>query len=101
MGERDVARVDVGALRAAAIEYESAAQLVDAAVRTHLSALAFDGGAAGRAHTAGGDAVRLAVDDVVSALRQWSRAASETAALLRDSVDRYADADLAAARRVG
>ncbi|MCV7168984.1 ESX-1 secretion-associated protein [Mycobacterium manitobense] len=101
MGERDATRVDAAALHAAAHQYESAARLVDTAVRTHLNALTFDGAAAGRAHTVRGEALRAAVDDVVAPLRQWSRAAAEIAVLLRLSADRYTDVDAAAARRVG
>src|SRR5262245_58533037 len=95
------ARVDVAALHAIAREYESAAGIVDGAVRTHLAGLAFDGASAGRVHVARGDALRAAVDHVVDRLRQWSRAAEEIAAALHASADRYAEADLSAAQRVG
>ena len=101
MGRTEAARVDVAALLDVARQYEAAAELVDAAVRTHLTALEFDGAVAGRAYTARGDAVRLGVGEVVEQLRQWSRAATEIAATLRTSADRYLDADLRAARRVG
>ena len=101
MGQPRVARVDVTALHACAREYETAAGIVDAAVRTHLTGLTFDGAAAGRAHVARGDALRVAVDHVVDQLRQWSRAAAEIAAALHASADRYAEADAGAARRVG
>lgn len=101
MGERDAARVDAGALLEAAHRYERAAQLVDTAVRTHLSGLAFDGSVAGRVHSPGGDALRSAVDDLAARLRHWSTSATEIGALLRSSADRYRDADAAAARRVG
>jgi hypothetical protein len=101
MGQPDVARVDVAALHAVARQYEAAADIVDAAVRTHLTGLLFDGVTAGRAHVARGDALRTAVDHVVDQLRQWSRAAAEIAAALRASADRYAEADARAASRVG
>jgi hypothetical protein len=101
VGEHDAARVDVAALRGAARQYESAGSLVDAAVRTHLTELAFDGTVAGRAHAAGGDSLRQAVEDIATDLRRWSQAAMESAALLRRSADRYAEADTSAARRVG
>jgi hypothetical protein len=101
MGQPDVARVDVTALHAIAREYEAAADIVEGAVRTHLSGLVFDGAAAGRMHVARGDGLRTAVDHVVDQLRQWSRAAAEVAAALRASADRYAEADASAARRVG
>jgi uncharacterized protein YukE len=101
MGERDAARVDVAALLGIARQYEAAADTVDAAVRTHLTRMAFDGAVAGRVHVARGDALRAAVDHVADQLRQWSRSTSEIAAALRASADRYADADAHAADRVG
>jgi hypothetical protein len=101
MGEPDVARVDVAAVRRVAREYAAAAEIVDSAVRTHLSMLAFDGAVAGRMHAARGDTLRTAVEVVVDQLRQWSRAAAEIAAELRASADRYADADARGARRIG
>jgi hypothetical protein len=101
MGQPELARVDVAALHAVARQYEAVADIVDGAVRTHLTGLMFDGAVAGRAHAAGGDGLRTAVDRVVDQLRQWSRAAAEIAAVLRASADRYADADVSAARRVG
>ncbi len=101
MGEPDVARVDVAALHAIARQYEAAADIIDGAVRTHLTGLMFDGATAGRVHVARGDALRTAVDHVVDQLGQWSRAAAEVAAALRASANRYAEADASAARRVG
>jgi hypothetical protein len=101
MGQADVARVDVAALIGVARQYETVADIVDGAVRSHLTGLAFDGAAAGRMHVARGDALRSAVDHVVDSLRQWSRASAEIAAVLRTSADRYAEADAHAARRVG
>lgn len=101
MGELNVARVDVGALLGVARQYDAAADILDSAVRTHLAALAFDGAVAGRAHVAGGDAVRNAVDRIADRLWDWSRACAEIAAALRVSADRYVEADAAAARRVG
>jgi Excreted virulence factor EspC, type VII ESX diderm len=101
MGQPEVARVDVAALHAVARHYEAAADIVDGAVRKHLSGLGFDGAAAGRMHAARGDALRIAVDHIADQLRQWSRAAAEIAAALRVSADRYAEADARAARRVG
>ena len=101
MGQPGAARVDVGALRAIAREYETAAQVVDGAVRTHLSDFAFGAASAGRAYVVHGEALRAALDDVVASLRQWSRAAGEVAAALRASADRYQDADVRAAERVG
>ena len=62
MGEPDVARVDVAALFGVARQYEAVADIVDGAVRSHLTGLAFDGATAGRMHVARGDALRDAVD---------------------------------------
>ena len=101
MGQPGAARVDVGALRAIAREYETAAQVVDGAVRTHLSDFAFGAACAGRAYVVHGDSLRAALDDVVMSLRQCSRAAGAVAAALRASADRYQDADARAAERVG
>lgn len=85
----------------AARQYDAAAQLVDDAVRSHLTGLRFDGAAAGRVHAARGDALRLAVDDLVHRLRQWSRAAAEIAAELRSCADRYVEVDAVGAQRIG
>ena len=101
MGQPEVARVDLAALHAVARQYEATADIVDGAVRTHLTGLVFDGAASGRAHAARGDAVRAAVDHVVYQLRGWSRAAAEIAAALRASAERYAEADVRAGRRMG
>lgn len=101
MGETDATRVDVAALLSVARQYQAVAESLDAAVRTHLTGMLFDGAVAGRAYTGQGDAVRTGVDEVVNQLRQWSRAAAEIAATMRASADRYADADARAARRVG
>ena len=100
MGQADAARVDVAALLGVARQYETSADFVDSAVRTHLR-LEFDGAGAGRMHIARGDALRVAVDRVVDQLRQWSRANREIALMLRMSADRYAEADARAAQRVG
>ena len=101
MGEPDIARVDVAAVHDVARQYDTAADIVDAAVRTHLTGLQFDGAVAGRVHAAKGDAVRLAVDDLVHRLQQWTRAAAEIAAELRSCADRYVDVDVRGARRIG
>ena len=101
MGEPDVARVDVAAVLGAARQYDAAADIVDTAIRTHLTGLRFDGAAAGRMHAAHGDALRLAIDDVVDRLHEWARAATEIAVELRACVDRYVDVDGRGARRIG
>lgn len=100
MGPSDPARIDVAALAGIAARYDDAADLIDAAVRTHLSALSFDGASAGRAYGAHGDALRAALDEVGSALSDWSRAASAIAAGLRACAERYVEADARAADRV-
>ena len=88
-------------MRDVARQYDAAADMVDAAVRTHLGGLRFDGAVAGRVHAAKGDALRLAVDDLAHRLQQWVRASAEVAAELRSSADRYADIDARGAARIG
>ncbi len=87
-------RVDTAALRAAAQRFDTAADLLDDARRAQLSRFRFDGALAGRAHVAGGDAVRAELDRLAAELERWSRAAAEVAAALRVAADRYVDADL-------
>ncbi len=101
MGEPDTARVDVAAVLDAARQYDTASDIVDAAVRTHLTGLRFDGAVAGRVHAAQGDALRLAIDDLVQRLHQWARAATEIATELRSCADRYVDVDARGGRRIG
>ena len=101
MGNPDVAHVDVAALRSVADEYQTVAEILDGAVRTHLSGLTFDGATAGRAYVARGDAVRDSVEHVAHQVRLWSRACNEIAAVLRASANRYADADARAGSRIG
>ena len=93
--------MDVTATLDAARQYDTASDIVDAAIRNHLTRLRFDGAVAGRVHTAAGDALRLAVDDMVHRLQQWARSAAEIAAELRSSADRYAEADARGARGIG
>lgn len=101
MGERDAARVDVAAISGIAGEYQAVADAVDAILRTRLAVLQFGGAAAGRAHVARGEAVRVAVDRVADQLGKWSRASAEIAATLRTTAHRYDEADLRAGRMVG
>ena len=82
-------------------QYDTASDIVDAAIRTHLTGLRFDGAVAGRMHAAQGDALRLALDELVHRLQQWARAAAEIAAELRSCADRYVDVDDRGARRIG
>lgn len=100
MGVIQPARVDGAALVSIAAHYDAAAELVESAVRGQLSAISFDGAAAGRAYAAHGNALRAAVDDIAVALRGWARTASGIAAELRASAARYAQADIDAAARV-
>ncbi|MGH3594596.1 MAG: hypothetical protein ACRDUT_01260, partial [Mycobacterium sp.] len=46
-------------------------------------------------------ALRVALDRLTGELAQWARATVEIAATLRAGADRYAEADLRAAARVG
>jgi Excreted virulence factor EspC, type VII ESX diderm len=101
VGEIDAARVDVPAVLGVARQYQAVADIVESAARTHLTGLAFDGAAAGRAYVDRGDALRASVDHIANQLRGWGRASVEIAATLRASADRYADADSHAARRLG
>ena len=82
-------------------QYDTASDIVDAAIRTHLTGLRFDGAVAGRMHAAHGDALRVAVNELVYRLHQWARAATEIAAELRSCADRYVDVDDRGARRMG
>ncbi len=93
--------VDVAAVRGIAEQFDTSAQLIDGAVRTHLAGLAFGGATAGRAHVAHGDALRTELGRLTGALSQWSRAAGEIAMTLRATSGRYADAELRSAARLG
>jgi hypothetical protein len=101
VGEPDIARVDVAAVLEAARQYDNAADIVDTAIRTHLTGLRFDGAVAGRMHALQGDALRVAVDDLADRLRQWTRAATEIAVELRSCAERYVDVDIRGAGRIG
>lgn len=92
--------IDVAATHRVADQFGLAAELVDRALSDHLTRLAFGGASAGRAHTARGDALRVELERLTAELSQWSRASAETAAALRASADRYADAELYAAARI-
>ncbi|MGB9224708.1 hypothetical protein [Mycobacterium sp.] len=93
-------QIDVAAVHAVADRISAAADIIDDAVSNHLSRLTFDGACAGRAHTARGDALRIALGRLTDELSQWSRAAGEIAVALRAGADRYADAELYAAARI-
>jgi hypothetical protein len=100
MGQQHV-YVDAPAMRGISSRFDDTAENIGAAVRTRLGRLAFDGPNAGRAHVAGGDALRRALDRWVGELAQWSRASAEIATALLIGADGYADAELRAATRVG
>jgi hypothetical protein len=89
----DTARVDVTAVRDAADQFDASVGILDAAIRDHLSHLAFGGATAGRAYVGHGDALRAALDQIGAGLVQWSRASAEIAAALRATADRYARAE--------
>jgi hypothetical protein len=103
MRERTFAgtEVDVTAVHRVADLFRAAADLIDGAVSDHLAGLSFSGASAGRAHTARGDALRAGLGRVTAGLSQWSRTTAEIAAALRAGADRYADAELYAAARIG
>ena len=100
MGQRD-ASVDAVAVRTVANRFDDAAQLINGALRSHLYRLSFDGATAGRAYVGHGDALRIALNRLSDELAGWSRATVEIAAALRASADRYGEADLRAAARIG
>ena len=100
MGQRD-AFVDAAAVRTVANRFDDGAQLIGGAVRNHFCRLAFDGASAGRAYVGHGDALRLALNRLTGELAQWERATLEIATALRASADRYGEADLRAAARIG
>ncbi|MEY8017951.1 hypothetical protein [Mycobacterium servetii] len=100
MRQRSSAEVDVAAVHRVADRLEAAAELIDNAVGEHLARLAFGGAAAGRAYTTRGDALRAGLQRLATELSQWSRASAAVAVALRASAERYADAELYAARRI-
>ena len=100
MGQRD-AFVDAAAMRAVANRFDDTAQLIDGTVRTNFCRLAFDGATAGRAYVGHGDALRVALNRLSGELARWARATAEIDAALRASADRYSEADLRAAARIG
>ncbi|MBY0442989.1 MAG: ESX-1 secretion-associated protein [Mycobacteriaceae bacterium] len=98
---RTLTRMDVSALHAVADQWDTAVDLIDDAVRQHLAKLAFDGSVAGRAHAGCGDALRAVLYRLAGAVAQWSQAAREIATTLRFTADRYLNAELGAAARLG
>ncbi|OBG63302.1 type VII secretion target [Mycobacterium sp. E735] len=92
--------IDVAATHRVADQFRAAADLLDRALSDQLGRLAFGGAAAGRAHTARGDALRVELERLTAEVAQWSRASGEIASALRVSADRYADAEAYAAERI-
>ena len=90
-------RVDIAALCAASQQFDAAAEILDIALRIHLSGLRFGGATAGRAHTARSEAVGASLHRLNGELAQWSRAAQEIGAALRAGAERYVDAETRAA----
>lgn len=84
--------MDTAAVRLAAGRFDAAADILAGT----LNGVRFSGAIAGRAHGAGGNAVRAALEWLTFATAQWSRAAAEIAAALRADADRYAEAELRA-----
>ena len=80
--------------------FSAAAELIDGAVGEHLARLAFGGAGAGRAYAARGEALRAALQRLAADVSQWSRASAAVAIALRATAERYADAELYAARRI-
>lgn len=101
MGQRDAASVDIGAVLAAAGRCDDVADLVDEAVRTHLTQLSFGGDVAGRAHVARGAALRDTMNQRGDDMRTWARACVEISSCLRASADGYVTAEARGAARLG
>lgn len=92
--------IDTEATHRIADQFRAAADLIDRALSDQLGRLTFGGAAAGRAHTARGDALRVELERLTAEVAQWSRASAEIAAALRAGADRYADAETYAAERI-
>ncbi|SEB12502.1 MULTISPECIES: type VII secretion target [unclassified Mycobacterium] len=99
MGERDVARIDLAAVRDIAQRCESVADMLGTAVAPLLRWY-FDGFCGGRDHAASAAALRAALDQSAGQLRAWASASTEAAATLRVSSGRYVDADTDLAGRL-
>jgi hypothetical protein len=72
--------VDPHALRFAAQRLDEAADLLDVAVRRHLSGLQLE-------------VIRSAVGELTDGIAHWQRAAREYARAVRAGADNYTDAD--------
>lgn len=98
MTDEQRARLDVATLREVAGAFDEVAGSAGAAARTRVG---FDGATAGRAHTGDGEALRRAVDALLTGVAGWAHAAEEVAAGLRVSLGRLSAADDAAAAGIG
>jgi hypothetical protein len=98
MGEPHTAHVDTDAVHTIADHVDHAAELIGRVGRTRLQ---FDGASAGRAHTAHGDELRRALEELLADVNLWARAAAEVAVALRTGAERYRSADVSAAAGIG
>lgn len=106
MGQPDATRfngaaVDVAAVCAVANRFDAGAQAVDGAARIQLGRLSFRAAGAGQAHVDRGDALRTALGRLTGDLTEWGHAAAQIATTLRAGAQRYAEADLRGAVRIG
>ena len=95
----DASRIDPSALR----DIARRQQAVSDALRGEVMPLlrwSFGAACAGRDHADRGQSLRLALEQSADAIRMWSRAVAETAAVLDITADRYAVADAVAADRL-
>jgi hypothetical protein len=88
MGSGPASSVDPQALHSAAQRLDAVADLLHGALAGYLGALRFDAD----------PGLRCAVDQLVTDVTQWRRAALETAAALRTSAERYVDTETQASR---
>jgi hypothetical protein len=84
--------VDPQALRFAAQRLDEAADLLDLALRNHLSGLQLRGA---------DSRTRWSIGQLIDGVAQWQRAAREHAYAVRSGADRYVDEDSRAARALG
>lgn len=98
MGHSTTANIDTAVLITVADRFDGVATLLERAGRSRLG---FSGAHAGSAHTAGGDAVRRCMEQLLVDIQGWARAAAEIGVALRSGARRYRDADEAAAGGLG
>jgi len=95
----DAIRIDPSALREIARRQQAVSDSLNGEVLPQLH-WSFGASGAGRDHADRGQALRLALEQSLDAIRMWSRAASETAAALQVTADRYISTDATAADRL-